>query len=509
MTRSENDLKNARMARKKVLFMELQQETNSFSPLRTTLIDFSHLILLYGDEVEPVARRTRYQLRGFYEAYDRFGRADIEVVPVFSAWATSGGPLTAETWQHFLNVTENSLRQHPDAAGFYLSLHGAMAVEGITDAEGELVFWLRERIGPDVPVGVSLDLHANLTCRMASTATFILAYHTNPHRDHVRLGFQAAKLLFETVLGQIKPVMAWRKLPMLKGGGFNIDFLSPTRGIFRHMARLEAQPGVLAVATLMVHIWLDDPELGWSVVVVTDNDRPLAERLADQLADLNWAVRHHRHPEPDTPESALARLRAQRWRTRLGTAVLCDASDAVAAGAPGESTHLLKILSEEAPDLTTYVPLRDEATVAELYEKPIGSAWSGTLGGRLETRFNAPLPFGGTVLSRHEIREAGPIVKETGRVVVLRRGGTHVVLTDRPNPVFRPSFFTNLGLSLWRADAVVVKNLFPFRYFFLPYNRLTLNVVTPGVTDIDVFRLGYRQIPRPIFPLDDVRDWRS
>lgn len=496
------------MPRKKVLFVELQQETNSFSPLRTTLRDFSNLILLYGEEVEPVARRTKYQLRGFYEAWDRHGRADIEIVPVFSAWATSGGPLTPETWRHFLDVFETALRQHPDAAGIYLSLHGAMAVEGLTDAEGELLAWLRERVGPALPVGVSLDLHANLTRRMAEGATFILAYHTNPHRDHVRLGYESAKLLFETVRGTVQPVMAWRKLPMLKGGGFNIDFLAPTRGVFRRMAAMEKRPNVLGVATLMVHIWLDDPELGWSVVVVTDGDRALAERLADELADLNWAVRHHRHPEPDTPESALARLRRQRWRTRLGTAVFCDASDAVAAGAPGENTHLLKTLAEQAPDLTTYIPLRDEAAVAELYDKPLGSAWSGTLGGRLETRFNAPLPFEGTVVSRHELRESGPVVKETGRVVVLRRAGTHVVLTDRGNPVFRPSFFTGLGLSLWRADAVVVKNLFPFRYFFLPYNRLTLNVVTPGVTDVDVFRLGYARIPRPIFPLDAVEDWR-
>ena len=497
------------MARKKILFIELQQETNSFSPLRTTLSDFGNLILLYGEEVEPVARRTRYQLRGFYDAYDRHGKADIEVIPVFSAWATSGGPLTRPTWTHFLDVIESALRQHPDAAGLYLSLHGAMAVEGgLTDAEGELLVWLRERVGPELPIGVSLDLHANLTKRMADNATFILAYHTNPHRDHVRLGFRAGKLLFDTVHGRVKPVMAWRKLPLLKGGGYTIDFLAPMRGIFRRMAQMERQAGVLAAATLMVHLWLDDPELGWSVVVVTDNDRALAERLADELADLNWAVRHYRHPEPDTPESALARLRRHRWRTQAGTAVLCDASDAVAAGAPGENTHLLKTLSEQAPDLTTYIPIRDERVVVELSGLAPGTSWSGILGGQLEMRYNVPLPFEGTVVSHHQISESGPVVKESGRVVVLRRAGTHVVVTERANPVFRPQFFTQLGLNLWRADAVVVKNIFPFRYFFMPYNRLTINVMTPGVTLIDVFGIGYERIPRPIFPLDDVRDWR-
>jgi len=497
------------MPRKKILFVELQQETNSFSPLRTTLKDFSQLILLYGEEVEPVARRTRYQLHGFYQAYDRHGQTDIVVVPVFSAWATSGGPLTVETWLHFLERIENALGQHPDVAGLYVSLHGAMAVEGgITDAEGALLDWLRERVGPAVAIGVSLDLHANLTRRMAEAATFILAYHTNPHRDHVRLGYQATRLLFDTVHGRVRPTMAWRKLPILKGGGFNIDFLAPMRGIFQRIKGMERQPGVLAVAMLMVHIWLDDPELGWAVTVVTDNDPALAERLADELSERAWAVRRHRHPVPDTPETALVKLRRNRWRLRAGTAVFCDASDAVAAGAAGENTHLLKLLSEQAPDLTTYIPIRDEAAVAELQRLPVGSTWHGTLGGRLDTRFNEPLPFEGTVLSHHEMEDAGPVVKETGRVTVLRRNGTHVIVTERANPVFRPQFFTNLGLSVWKADAVVVKNIFPFRYFFLPYNRLTLNVVTPGVTLIDVFGLGYEQIPRPIFPLDEVEDWR-
>ena len=80
--------------------------------------------------------------------------------------------------------------------------------------------------------------------------------------------------------------------------------------------------------------------------------------------------------------------------------------------------------------------------------------------------------------------------------------------TELPSSAWSPAACTELGLSLWKAEIVVVKNLFPFRYRFLLYNRKTVNVMTSGTTDIDVFSLKYTTIPRPIYPLDEIDTWR-
>ena len=124
-----------------------------------------------------------------------------------------------------------------------------------------------------------------------------------------------------------------------------------------------------------------------------------------------------------------------------------------------------------------------------------------SVGGKLETRYNRPLDFTGEIVSRQE--------SAVGKTVVLRHKGLHLIVSELPAAANKPDFFTDLGLDVWAADVVVVKNLFPFRFNFIAMNRGTLNVETPGTTSVDVFGLGYQKVPRPIYPLDPVESWRS
>ncbi len=487
--------------KKKIAFIEVQQETNSFSPVLTTLDDFYSGALYYGDEVLTKGRSHKLQADGFLTAVEKYGHNSIEVVPVIAAWALSGGPVERQVWDHFKTYIEETLVKHPDLDGIYLSMHGSMGVEGLRDPESVMLKMLRAIVGAELPIAVSFDLHANITREIVELSTFITSYRTNPHRDHFKVGYRTGKLLIDTVLGKVKPVMAYRKLKLLKGGGYTIDFLSPMRKIFRRMDAMENQKGVLSVSTFMVHIWLDDPELGWSTIAITNGNHDLAEQLADELADLNWEVRDKPHPAPTTPQAAIEAALKAWWRRKLGTTVFCDISDIVGAGAPGENTWLLKAIREMAPQLTSYIPLRDKEAISVLYDKPLNSKVTALVGGRLEQLYNQPLQFEGTLVGKYNR-------KETGKTLVLRNQGTHLVLTERPASVFFPKFFKEVGLNVWKADIVVVKNLFPFRYYFLPYNRKTFNVVSAGTTNIDVFQLHYKHIPRPIYPLDNISSWR-
>lgn len=487
--------------KKKIAIIELQQETNSFSPVPTTWQDFKSLALFYGDELLSVGRTYKRQVDGFLTAVEKYGKGQIEVVPVIAAWATSGGPIRREVYDNFKREILEAVQQHSDLAGIYLSMHGAMGVEGLRDPESDMLAELRQLVGNELPIGVSFDLHANITREIVRLSTFITAYRTNPHRDHAHVGQKTGKILIDTVLGKVKPVMAFRKMRLLKGGGYTIDFLAPMRGIFRRMKAMERLPGVLSVSNFMVHIWLDDPELGWSTLAVTDGNLPLAEQLADEIAERNWAVRDHRHPEPTTPEKAVEIARQSWMVRRLGTTIFCDVSDIVAAGAPGENTWILRAILEKSPDLISYVPVKDEEAAQNAFGARVGEVLQLQVGGKIDRVYNEALPFSGVLVSKHDLQE-------TGKTVVLRHQGVHLILTERPTPAFFPRFFHSLGLSLWKADITVVKNLFPFRYFYLLYNRKTINVISAGTTSIDVFQLQYRDIPRPIYPLDPIDKWR-
>ena len=285
-----------------------------------------------------------------------------------------------------------------------------------------------------------------------------------------------------------------------------MDFLPPMDSIFNRMKEMEKIPGVLSVSNFTVQIWLDEPELGWSTVAVTDNDKALADKLADEIADLDWSVRDYKLTQKLYTPSEAVKAARDAWFERLtGTTMFCDLSDAVGAGAPGESTWILKALVEEAPDLVSYIPLRDSEAVNQLWDVPLNQTVTLSVGGKLDKIYNQPYTYTGQVIFKGDYRDAA---RYTGRAVVLKNQGVHLILTEFADPTFSPDFFIGLGLDLWKADIVISKNLFPFRYRFLEYNRKTFNVVSPGTTNIDVFSIKYNNITRPIYPLDQVDSWQ-
>ena len=493
---------------KRIAFARIAQETNALSPVTTTLHDFEASHYLEGDgllaavtggrEVAGLFRRV--ELAGFVAAA-RERKAEIEPVAILSAWAPSSGPVAAECFEtleaRLLEGVRRAHRERP-LAGMYLCLHGAMGVHGMADPESRLVRGVREVLG-GAPLVVSHDLHGNLTRARVEAADAIVAYQTNPHRDHARIGHKAGRIAIGAALGELRPAMAWRSLPMILGGGSTIDFLAPMRAVFGRARRAERRREALATSVLMAHPWNSDPQLGWSTVAVTDGDLAAAERLADELAELCWARRHQLPPAFPSAGEAIAAARGAWLRRKLGCVTIADASDVTTAGGPGDSTHLVRALLAEAGGMLTYCAIRDPQAITALWGRAPGDRVALALGGALDPASSPPLPVAGAIASKHDRHGFG-------KTVVLAVEHLRIVVTEGPAMVMRPAFYTDLGLSLWKADIVVVKNFFPFLLFFLPYNRKTLFARTRGATDFDAaFQLAF---DGPMHPRDPVDDWR-
>ncbi len=496
---SSPDLKD-QQDQKTILFAEFMHEVNSFSPVITTEVNFKADHLFYGDDVLASAVEEDKQLAGFLSAVEKSGRGRIRAIPIVHAKSMSGGPVDSLFYAKIKNLIIDEVRSRERVDGIYLSLHGAMGVQGMFDPEGDLITSLREVVGPDVPIAVTFDLHANVTQRRAENADIIVGYHTNPHRDHFKTAFHAGDLLIRTVLGEIKPVMVVNKMKLLKGGGINIDFLPPFKKIFARMKKMEKQEDVLSVSFFPVHIWIDEPELGYSTVGITDGKPDLAASLADEISEMAWAVRDVPQPQGNSPEEAVAIAREKKIARALGTLVFCDVSDAVGTGTPGESTWILKALVEHGSEMTSYITLRDEEAAREAWNSNVGDEVTLTVGGKIDTVYNAPLTYTGIVTMKQET--------SYGKTVIVKHNGIHLILSELPMASRKPSDFRELGLSIWKADIVVVKNLFPFRYNYLLYNRKTVNVISPGLSNTDPFALNYINIPRPIYPLDRIDSWK-
>lgn len=495
------------MRRLRLGLLRIAQETNALSPLPTTFDDFHRFQWLEGEELLHATSSQGDEAPGFLKNAELSGmvrgarEADggVQFVPLFSAWAIPGGKLDRPTFRGFQDRLEASLREAGPLDGLLISMHGSLQAEGEDDPEGVLLE-LAHTLSGGAPIAATFDLHGQLTDRMVRATRILLGYQTNPHRDHYSLGRKAGTLLVRTIKGELRPVSAWRSLPMVLGGGTNLDFLAPMRGVFGRMKAIQRDRGVLGASVFTCHLWNDAPDLGWATHVITDGDPARAEALAQELAERCWEVRDVGLPELPGPEEAIDRARKAVFARRLGTICISDASDMVGAGAVGESTLLLKPLLEQAKDLKVLAPIRDDQALASLWQQPIGSRVQTTVGGRLAPELCEPLAIEGRLKLKAEL----PAI---GRVAVLDLGHLQLVLTAAPPLAMKPSFYSLLGLSPWRSDICVVKSLFPFRLYFLLHNRKTIYAKTRGMTDFD----AWKHIERagPVHPNVPLQTWEE
>jgi microcystin degradation protein MlrC len=480
-------------------------EANADSPLQTSQSDFHALHHLAGDDLAAATTLRGTELAGFMPQAELSGfrlaaslAGGVETVPLVSSLAVSGGPLTAETFAWLLDGLLAAITAAGPLDGLYLALHGSMEVTGLAEApEAVILQKVRQLLGPEAVIAVSYDLHGNLSAGLVDPVDVLVAYRSNPHWDMGPTGFRAGNRLIRVVRGRAKPVHAWRKLPLVLGGGMTIDFLAPMRGVFRAMKQLERDPRVLTASLFMVHPYTSAENLGWAVHVSTDGDPALAEALADQLADLAWQVRQAPLPPMLSVGAALDQAKASPWR-RLGPVTLIDVDDIVGAGAPGGNTRLVAALAANDRGLKAYVPLHDPAAVALTWDTPVGQPLTVTLQGT---------PGYGQPVVTLQATVAGKAETVFGRMVRLDSGSFHVVVTDLPPMPISPTFWTLVGLSARAADVIVQKNFFHYRILYALISFQHLPVVSDGATSL--VRVAQRQTRVPTYPTTDLADWRE
>jgi microcystin degradation protein MlrC len=490
--------------RLRIAYGRVFHEANAHSPLATTQSDFERMHRMAGRDLERSAALGGVELQGYLAQAELSGfvqaariAGGVEAIALASSLAVPGGPLTSACFEW---LAEDLLRRIADAGpldGVYLALHGAMQVEGMSSApEAVLLERLRQMVGREVKIAVSYDLHGNLSAGLVDPVDVLIAYRTNPHWDMALAGFRAGNRLIRALRGMCRPVNAWRKLPMLLGGGTTIDFLSPMRPVFRWMRHLERNPRVLSASLFMVHPYTSRDDLGWAVHVCCDGDEALAERLADELADRVWAQREVEPPAMRTIHAALDEVAASPWR-RLGPVSLVDVDDIVGAGAPGGSTRIVSALLEHDRGLSVYVPVHDPALIEE--------AWS------LEPGARARFTLRGTPgYSQPEVEldaeVAAKRVTDFGRTLRLDVGKVRIAISERPPLPIHPKFWHELGLSPRAADAVVQKNFFHYRMFYAATSFRHLGVISAGATSLADVRRRDFTVPR--YPQHPLEDWR-
>lgn len=487
---------------------QLCQETNTFNPLPTTRELFEQFGVLRGTALLERMAQTN-ELGGFIQGLRSWAeRPEIVGLGRFSGFAGGRISEATERWLH--GELLGALRQAMPVDGVLLSLHGAMAGESEPDMEGGLLDEVRRLVGPDVPVVATLDLHANVTRQMVETADALVLYHTYPHIDIFETGTRAAGVL-RRILGGARPVTAFVKLPMVVPAecASSEDPAAVGHRLKLKLQELESDPRILTAGLATVQPWLDVPELGGAVVVVTDGDPERARSAAAGVAAELWQHRREYLPElvsvPDAVRIA--------HENADGLVVLSDSADGTTSGAAGDSTHLLRELLRYDWKRPALVPFIAPEVVEQAQRQGVGTELTTAIGGLRDRRFSEPLTLTAEVAGLFDARfvMSGHLGRnlpiDMGPSAVLRHGNVHVIVTTHTGPQFAPQLFEAAGLDPFAASVVVAKSPLGFRAAYEGRARKVLLVQAPGCAPSDFWHYEYRNIPRPLWPWDEITSW--
>jgi microcystin degradation protein MlrC len=480
----------------------LSHETNTFAVGETDLADLEAAGILHGDAIRAEHDGARTTMAGFLAAGQWPG---IEVVPLLHVTVTPSGLITDRALAAMADQLAGALEASGPFDGILAALHGAAVAKGTPDVDGYLLRRFREVAGPDMPIGAALDLHANISAAMASRADVLVTYRTNPHVDAYERAVDVARLIAGTARGDIHPAMAFEQVPAAINILCQNTGSPPMDAILADLKACLDDPGVLSASVAEGYPYADVPEMGMSVIVVTDGDPGGAATRARQLAAKVW----DRRGEFDRRAASAAEALRRACDEPGGPVLLLDVGDNIGGGSPGDSVDLLaEAVKAGVPSLMTIVV--DPEAAATCAAAGVAGHVQLSIGGKADPLTGPPVHGRGTVLALHSGRyedpgptHAGIRYFDAGPTAAVRLDtGQTVVLCSRAQMPISPVQVTSLGLDLTTFKVIIAKGVHSPLAGYGPLASRVIQVDTQGVTGADLHRLHYLQRRRPLYPFE-------
>lgn len=482
----------------KAWIAEFSQETNSFSPIVSTLDYFKAGQFCRGEALRKQETCGSNVVGGFLSVLDQ---ADCDVHLGLGMRApASGGPVEHSVVELFLQDAEAQIRElHPDI--ILLSLHGATQSTVCEDVCGLICRTVRDAAGAECIIAVGCDMHANVTTRELQAVDFVCGYQTYPHRDLQETGVRAAKLALRRCRGE-KLTAASLYLPMIvPASGYNTDEGAFGRLIDRANG-LVAAGNIADFTVFQMQPWLDVSDAGSRVIVVAETVEA-AEAYATSLAKELFAGRKEFWPKLWAIEDVI-RI-AENNRTGQPV-ILVDAADSAGAGSKGDSAAVIRKLLESKSPIRAASTVCDPEAVQRAVETGVGNCAEFTFGGKFTPEVQGSVTVNAKVMSIHEgtfeIEGAANRGRKRtmGLCAVIRFGAIDVLLSTIASGSGDTQLYRHFGIEPTFYDLVVAKANTSFRVAYSAITSLFYVADTPGPATANLRSLHYRRIPEAFYP---------
>lgn len=419
-------------------------------------------------------------------------------LPAVTSRATPGGIVTREAYESLTNQTLDELKKNLPYDALFLDIHGAMSVVGLDDPEGDFIVRIRKVIGNAPIISTSMDLHGNVSHRLAENSDLITCYRMAPHEDEMLSKRRTVENLIERLeTGKGRPAYkAWVKVPILLPGEKTSTRVEPGKSLYAAVYPAADQKGVVDAAIWISYAWADEPR-NHGVVVVTGDDKEVVGKTAQDLAKKFWSVR--RQFDFIAPTADLNVCLENALKSDKKPYMISDMGDNPTAGGAGDVTwtltELLKRSEFKSADgkQLIYASIPGAELVQKAIAEGVGAKVEGYVGAKVDARYAPPVLLSGTV----------EFIKKDKKnsEVVIKVGSMHVIVTESRKPYHFEEDFEALGFEPRKADIIMIK------VGYLPESVYDMRgdwmmAQTRGGVDQDIVKLPYKRIQRPMFPMD-------
>ncbi len=487
---------------KHVIIAEFKHETNSFTPKITDEQAFRDRNYLFGDEIVKRFTGVKNETGGFLDFFR--DKEDYHLIPSIAFNAQPGGIVAQAVFETARDSILKTVRETTQVDGVLLALHGAMVTEGCQDGEGELMEAIRKEVGPDVPIITSLDLHTNMTEKMVANCDGMFVYDNYPHTDTYEAGVRAAKCMYDTLEGNIKPVLRYRKLDIM------LPYMPTAEPVMAKFVEeeklLRQQDGIVNVNICHGFFSADIYEQGMAVVVVSDGDSGLAQQVADEFGEKIWQARKELRRNFYTIDQAIDEAAA----SEEGPYVFADVADNPGAGASCDGTYMLRRLLERGVKKVAVAVICDPEVVEQAEAAGVGSTIHVHLGGKMcpeisgesiECDAYVKALTDGKFYNRDYLKG---VLTLLGKTAVLDINGISVIVSSIRTQPWDLEVYRSNGIVPQDAKILMVKSTIHFRASYGTIAHKILDVELPGLAPQSPEMLTYKNSRRPIYPLDEI-----
>jgi microcystin degradation protein MlrC len=477
----------------KVFITCLGTETNTFSNMPTGMTNFEETMLYHGDATASSTALFAMPLVIWREKAEAAG---AEVIESLSAFAQPAGNTVKSVYEEFRNEILNDLKAAMPVDLVLLCLHGAMVADDYDDCEGDLTQRVRQIVGPDAVIGIELDLHCSITQTLTDHADVIITFKEYPHIDPPDRAHELFDICWQTVQGDVKPVMNVHDLRMISMWRTPVE---PAASIVREMHHLETRDTVLSVSHAHGFPWGDVADASAKLLVVTDNDIETGRKIASDLAETIWSLRDETHPTGLSIDEAFDTALA----SESGPIIMADHADNAGVGAPSDSTYILQTILDKNIENVASGFYWDPVAVRFCVEAGEGAEFTLRIGGKVGKGSGQPVDLPITVrkiVSKAE-QSFGRAKQTMGcGVWVSAANNLDIFLNSIRTQTFHPDAFEQFGLKISDKKIVVVKSTQHFYAGFAPIAQSVLYVSAPGSINMNFSEIGFKKFTDPYWP---------